>query len=121
MKTLKTALLISTLLLGSVHAQTAAKPGVAGMNMDAAENAAPTGATKAADMVEGEVSKVDKAAKMITLKHAEIKKLEMPGMTMAYRVKDAAMLGKVKAGDKVKFMLDKSDGVFVITAIERAN
>lgn len=120
MKTFKTALIISSLLLGAAHAQTAANPGMDSMNMKAAQAAAPMGAMKAADMADGEVSKVDKAAKKITLKHGEIKHLDMPGMTMAYLVKDVAMLGKVKAGDKVRFLLEKSDGVIVVTAIELA-
>lgn len=69
---------------------------------------------------EGEVRKVDKAAGKITLKHGDIKNLEMPGMTMVFQVKDAALLDKVKAGDKVRFMADKADGAIVVTSIELA-
>lgn len=118
MKTLKTALIISTLLLGAAHAQTAAKPGMDNMTMDAA----PKGASVvgAMNMVDGEVRKVDKAGKKITLKHGEIKHLEMPGMTMAYQVKDAAILNNVKAGDKVRFMAEKSGSVVVVIAIQKA-
>ncbi len=39
-------------------------------------------------MSEGEVSKIDKAQSKITLKHGEIKNLDMPGMTMVFQVKD---------------------------------
>jgi Cu(I)/Ag(I) efflux system protein CusF len=46
---------------------------------------------------EGEVRKVDKEAGKVTLKHGEIKNLEMPGMTMVFQVKDPALLEKVKA------------------------
>ncbi len=104
MKTLKTALIVSILLLGTAHAQTAAKPGMDTMTM--------------AGMVDGEVRKVDKVAKKITLKHGEIRSLEMPGMTMMYQVRDAAILDKVKTGDKVRFMAEKSGGVVVVTAIQ---
>lgn len=69
---------------------------------------------------EGEVRKVDKAAGKITLKHGDIKNLDMPGMTMVFQVKDAALLDKVKAGDKVRFMADKADGAIVVTSIELA-
>ena len=69
---------------------------------------------------EGEVRKVDKGAKKITLKHGEIKNLDMPPMSMAFAVKDPALLGKVKVGDKVRFAADKIDGTYTVTAIEVA-
>jgi Cu/Ag efflux protein CusF len=73
-----------------------------------------------AQTTEGEVRKIDKAAKKITLKHGEIKNLDMPPMTMAYQVKDAALLDKVKEGDKVRFIADKVGGTYTVTAIEAA-
>lgn len=73
----------------------------------------------AADITNGEVRKVDKDAKKITLKHEEIKNLEMPGMTMVFQVKDAALLDMAKAGDKVRFKAIKEGTVFVVTDIER--
>lgn len=44
----------------------------------------------------------------------------LPGMTMVYQVKDEAMLGKVKPGDKVRFTAEKIGGSFVVTDIEAA-
>lgn len=67
---------------------------------------------------EGEVRKIDKAAGKITLKHAEIKNLDMPAMSMAYAVKDPALLQKVKPGDKVNFTADKINGAFTVVSIE---
>ncbi|MES2069292.1 MAG: copper-binding protein [Pseudomonadota bacterium] len=72
----------------------------------------------AADMTDGEVRKIDKGAGKITLKHGEIKNLDMPGMTMVFRVKDAAMLDQLKAGDKVSFRAEKADGAIVVTDIQ---
>ena len=74
----------------------------------------------AADMIAGEVRKVDKSAAKITLKHEEMKHLEMPAMTMVFQVSDKALLDKVKAGDKVRFSADKVGGQFTVTAIEPA-
>jgi Cu/Ag efflux protein CusF len=74
-----------------------------------------------AQMVEGTVTKLDEPAGKITLKHGPIKKLEMDeGMTMVFRAQDAAMLKRVKVGDKVKFDADKVDGQFTVTKIEKA-
>lgn len=75
-------------------------------------------ATKATEMTDGEIRKVDMENKKITIKHGEIKNLDMPGMTMVFQVKDAGMLDKVKAGDKVKFAADKIGGAIVVTDIQ---
>lgn len=72
------------------------------------------------DMADGEVRKIDKDAKKITLKHGELKALDMPPMTMVFQVSDPALLDRVKAGDKVKFKAEKIGGAFVVTAIETA-
>lgn len=71
-------------------------------------------------MVDGEVRKVDTSAKKITLKHGEIKNLDMPPMTMVFQVKDPAMLEQVKAGDKVLFTVDNVNGAMTILTIELA-
>ena len=73
-----------------------------------------------APTTEGEVRKVDTAQRKITLKHGEIKNLDMPPMSMVFTVKDPALLGKVKVGDKVRFAADKIDGTYTVTAIEVA-
>ncbi len=78
----------------------------------------PIAASPSANLVDGEVRKVDKDTKKITLKHGDIPNLEMPGMTMVFQVKDPAMLATVKAGDKVKFKAEKAGGQFVITEIQ---
>ena len=68
----------------------------------------------------GEVRKVDKAAGKITLKHGPITNLDMPGMTMIFRVSDPALLDKVKAGDKVRFTAEKVDGALTVVRMEPA-
>ena len=72
------------------------------------------------DKVSGEVRKVDRDNLKITIKHGEIKSLDMPPMTMVFTVKDPAMLEVAKPGDKVRFGVAREDGKFVVTAIEVA-
>jgi Cu/Ag efflux protein CusF len=72
-----------------------------------------------AQPVEGEVRKVDKAQAKVTLKHAEIKSLDMPPMTMVFRVKDAKMLDGLAEGTKVRFAAEKIDGQYTVTAITK--
>ena len=82
---------------------------------------APAAATSANDeMTDGEVRKVDAEAGKITLKHGDIKNLDMPGMTMVFAVKDKAMLGNLKAGDKVKFKVVSDSGKLTITEQQAA-
>src|SRR5262245_54774014 len=72
-------------------------------------------------LVEGEVRKVDKDAKKLTIRHGPLPQLDMPTpMTMVYQVKDPALLEKVKAGDKVQFAAEKTGGAYTVTRIEPA-
>ena len=70
-----------------------------------------------ADMADGEVRKVDKDAKKVTIKHGEIKSLDMPAMTMVFRLNDAAMLDTLKVGDKIRFKAEREKGTFVISEV----
>ena len=122
MKSLKLVAVVSAVLLSPLAPSTAwasgdhtdknhAKPVVAKSAGDG---------VIAADMSDGEVRKIDKDAKKITLKHGELKNLEMPAMTMVFQVKDAALLDKVKVGDKVKFKAEKVSAGYAVSAIEVA-
>jgi Cu(I)/Ag(I) efflux system protein CusF len=71
-----------------------------------------------AEMTDGEIRKVDPESKKITIKHGELKSLDMPAMTMVFRVNDPAMLDQVKSGDKVRFRADKVNGAFTVMEIE---
>jgi Cu(I)/Ag(I) efflux system protein CusF len=78
----------------------------------------PVFAQSAADMALGEVRKIDKEARKITIKHGEIKELEMPPMTMVFTLKDPAVLENFKVGDKVKFKVVREDGKMLVTELQ---
>jgi Cu(I)/Ag(I) efflux system protein CusF len=80
--------------------------------------AATVKATATADMTEGEVRKIDKANKKITLKHGAIKNLDMPPMTMVFQASDPSLLDKVKVGDKVRFVAANPGGKLTVTEIQ---
>jgi Cu/Ag efflux protein CusF len=71
-------------------------------------------------VTDGEIRKIDKANGKVTIKHGEIKALNMPPMTMVYPVSDVAMLDKVKAGDKVQFTATSDGGKLTVTGIKPA-
>jgi len=97
-------------LFGTAQAQTSG-------GHDAHHPGGAPGAAPGATLIEGEVRRVDKDAGKLTIKHGEIKSLEMPPMTMVYRVKDPAMLDQVKPGDRVRFTAENIGGAFTVTNI----
>lgn len=72
------------------------------------------------DMADGVIRKVDKDAGKLTIKHGPIPSMDMPPMTMVYRVTDPAMLDQVKPGDSVKFTMEKIGGQYTVTRIGAA-
>ena len=69
---------------------------------------------------QGEIRKVNKSSKKLTIKHGPLPNLGMGAMTMVYKVKDPAMLDQVKAGDKINFIAENLNGVLTVTRIEAA-
>jgi len=76
-------------------------------------------ASTPADMTSGEVRKIDKEAGKLTLKHGRIANLNMPPMTMVFRVKEQSMLNTIQVGDKILFKATGNDGVLTITEIKK--
>ena len=92
------------------HAQTPTTPAKADTMM-----AAPG---MDASMSDGEVRKIDKDNGKLTIRHGEIKNLDMPPMTMVFQVKDKAMLDVVKTGEKIKFKVVNDGGKMVVTELQ---
>lgn len=72
------------------------------------------------ELIAGEITKVDQSASKISIRHGPIKKFDMDGMTMVFRVQDQEMLKKVKVGDKVKFDVDRVNGQYTVTTMQPA-
>jgi Cu(I)/Ag(I) efflux system periplasmic protein CusF len=110
-------LLITTAVLVMTSAfavQAFAGDDMSGMRMPMKPSVA---ATPAAALTEAEVRRVDAATGMITLKHGAFANIGMAPMTMAYKAKDAAMLGQVRAGDKVKVRVEDVGGTLTIVRL----
>ena len=89
-------------------------------NHAAAPVSAPMAAAAAdAVMTAGEITRVDKRGSKLTIRHAEIKNLDMPPMTMVFGLKDATQIAQFNAGDKVRFHVQDEGGSLTITRIER--
>lgn len=85
----------------------------------AAHHATPASA-RAADVIwaDGTVKKIDKAGGMVTIAHGPLDNLGMSAMTMAFGVRDRAWLGKLKAGNRIRFVADYDKGALVVTRYE---
>lgn len=101
-----TTIALSSLFSGSVFAQTSPAPHT--MEMSSKPG-----------LTDGEVRKIDKETGKITIRHGEIKHLDMPPMTMVFVVKDKSLLDKVKAGDKLRFMAIHENGQMIVTELQQ--
>jgi len=82
--------------------------------------AASARAQAALPVVDAEVRQIDKATQTITLRHGDIKNVDMPAMTMVFTAIDPKLLQGLKPGDKVRFTAGKKDETFLVIAIEPA-
>ena len=80
----------------------------------------PAGQAQSAESSEATVKKVDPANGKVTLAHGPLKNLGMPAMTMVFKVKDTAMLGKLKEGDKIAFVAEIAGSEYLATKIQKA-
>ena len=113
---LGTALLaLLTMLAPVATAQTA--PGHDHTHTPAAPPAAPTAGEL--PWAEAEVRRIDAAAGKISLRHGEIKNLDMPPMTMVFQVRDPASLATLSVGDKIRFTADKVLGAYTVLQIQK--
>jgi Cu/Ag efflux protein CusF len=71
-------------------------------------------------VTEGEVRRIDKDAKKLTIRHGSIANLEMPPMTMVFQVTETSVLDQIKVGDKIRFKAEKIGGAYTVTALEAA-
>lgn len=84
----------------------------------AAHHAKPAASAAAAEWTAGEVRKIDRDTARLTLRHAEIKSLDMPPMTMVFQVRDKAMLDTLQVGSRLQFRVQSDGGKLVITELK---
>jgi Cu(I)/Ag(I) efflux system periplasmic protein CusF len=68
----------------------------------------------------GEVTKLDKATGRVTLKHGEIKNLDMPPMTMVFRAADPTLLDNLAVGNRIRFTAERINGQYTLTSVLKA-
>jgi Cu/Ag efflux protein CusF len=69
-------------------------------------------------LADGEVRRVDREGAKVTLRHGPIPSLDMPPMTMVFRVQEPAAIERLKVGDRIRFAAERIDGQYTVTRIE---
>lgn len=68
---------------------------------------------------QAEVRRVDADNSRVTLRHGPIDNLQMPPMTMVFRVSNADDLKDLVPGDQVRFKAEEQDGSYVVTSLQK--
>lgn len=104
---------LTALLLGLVLGTSALAAG-----HDHNGHAMPAGQAMDTAWADGTVKKINVDAGKITLSHGPLAHLDMPAMTMVFRVKNPAWLSQYKPGDRVRFVVERQDGALTVTALQ---
>ena len=118
-KVLLTIPLAASLVLLAAGPALAQAPAATESDSHSSHHAAPP-TPQGVDLSEGEITRWDPRTLRVTLKHGEIKNLEMPPMTMVFRVADTSVVGDLKPGDKVRFRAEQISGTYHVQRIEKA-
>ncbi len=115
--TLKTTPLLS-LLAATLVSAIWLSPRAHAAEDHSAHHAPASAPAASAEMTDGEVRKIDREAGKLTIKHADIKSLDMPAMTMVFQVRDKAMLDKLQVGARIQFQAVSEAGKYVVTELK---
>jgi Cu(I)/Ag(I) efflux system protein CusF len=105
---------VAVLFLGAASLATAQMKGMDMKGMKSENKKADSQVHKGT----GVVTNVDRAGGKVTVKHDPIKSLNWPTMTMAFAVRDKAMLEELAKDKKVEFEFVQQGQQFVITSIK---
>ena len=76
-------------------------------------------AAAGSDWTRAEVRRVDASTRKLTLRHEEIRSLSMPPMTMVFHLADEVSAEGLKAGDAIRFQVEKIGNKYVVRQLER--
>jgi Cu/Ag efflux protein CusF len=88
------------------------------LSLAAALALAATGTAFAAELTKGKVKKLDEKAGKVTIIHEELKNLDMPAMTMVFRIGDGVDAAKLTEGADIEFSADRVNGKLTVTEVK---
>lgn len=73
-----------------------------------------------AEWVNGEIRRLDPANQRLTIRHGEIKSIDMPPMTMVFQVRDNTLLEGLKVGDNIQFQAQMEGTRYLVTSLRKS-
>jgi hypothetical protein len=67
-----------------------------------------------------EVRRIDAASRKVSLRHEEIKNLDMPPMTMVFQVREGVSLDGLRVGQRIRFQAVQDKGAYWMVAWQAA-
>lgn len=71
------------------------------------------------EWTKGEIRRIDIDNKKVTIKHEEIKNLDMPPMSMVFYVENAELLKGINPGDQIEFEADHRGSKYFVKQIRQ--
>ena len=75
--------------------------------------------TAFAEWAQGQVRRVDQATQKITIKHGEIKSIDMPPMTMVFNAREPATLEGIQVNDTIEFQAETDGNKYYVSKIRK--
>ena len=73
------------------------------------------------EWTKGEIRRIDIDNKKITIRHQEIKSLDMPEMSMVFQVENAALLQGYSVNERIEFVAEMRDKKYFVKEIRKSN
>jgi len=75
----------------------------------------------ALEWTKGEIRRIDSDNKKITIRHQEIKSLDMPEMSMVFQVENVTLLQGFNVNDRIEFVAEMKDKKYFVKEIRKGN
>ena len=73
------------------------------------------------EWTKGEIRRIDIDNKKITIRHQEIKSLDMPEMSMVFQVENATLLQGYSVNERIEFVAEMKDKKYFVKEIRKSN
>lgn len=72
-------------------------------------------------MAQGQVTRIDMSTGKVTIRHGEIKSIDMPPMTMVFMATPKSILEGLKVGDKIDFVAAQENDVMIVKKVVKTS
>lgn len=72
-----------------------------------------------AEWAQGQVRRIDQTTQKLTIKHGEIKSIDMPPMTMVFTAREPGILDGIQVNDTIEFQAEIEGTKYYVTKIRK--